>query len=56
VFEGRGGVDFIHDIDMSQAAKKNQWSFKARDLSRDIEALREGIAIAFHPYLTEPDE
>ena len=56
VFEGRGGINFVHDIDMSQVGKKGQWAFRLRDFARDLEALREGIAIAFHPYLTEPDE
>jgi hypothetical protein len=56
VFEGRGGIGFVQDIDMSAARKKNSWSFRMRDLARDIDTLREGIAVAFHPYLTQPDE
>ena len=60
VFEGRGGVGFVHDIDMSELTRRNgprdRWSFKMRDFERDLEALREGIAIAFHPYLAAPDE
>jgi hypothetical protein len=56
IFEGRGGIGFVHDIDMSLLKKKNSWQFQMRELARDIDALREGIAIAFDPYLTPPEE
>ena len=54
IFEGRGGFDFVHDVDLS--VKKHGWQFRTRDLTRNIDALREGIAIAFNPYLTPPEE
>jgi hypothetical protein len=54
IFEGRGGFDFVHDVDVS--AKKHSWTLVQRDLAHDVDALREGIAIAFDPYLTPPDE
>jgi hypothetical protein len=54
VFEGRGGVDFVHDVDLTVA--KRSWQFRTRDLKKNIDPLREGIAIAFDPYLTPPEE
>jgi hypothetical protein len=54
VFEGRGGVGFVHDVDVS--VKKNSWSLRVRDPVIDVDSLREGIAIAFDPYLTPPEE
>jgi hypothetical protein len=56
VFEGRGGIAFVHDIDLSHIQKKHLWSYRMRDPVVDVGSLREGIAIAFHPYLTQPDE
>jgi hypothetical protein len=54
VFEGRGGIGFVHDVDISM--KEWQYHLQVRDLARDIDELREGIAIAFDPYLPPPDE
>jgi hypothetical protein len=54
IFEGRGGIGFVQDIDIT--AKKHTWAFRPRNPIVDVDALREGIAIAFHPYLTQPDE
>jgi hypothetical protein len=55
VFEGRGGFAFVHDADMTGAQKNWSWKYRIRDLAADIGALREGIAIAFDPYLPEAD-
>lgn len=55
ILEGRGGLDFVHEVDMSPLKKKFSWQFRMRDLTRDIDALREGIAVAFDPYLTPPE-
>jgi hypothetical protein len=55
IFEGRGGFAFVHDADMSNARGKWIWHTRIRDLAADIDAMREGIAIAFHPYLPEAD-
>jgi hypothetical protein len=55
VFEGRGGVEFVNEIDL--AAK--DWRFAVRvrdDLFEDGGALREGIVLAFDPYLPPPEE
>jgi hypothetical protein len=38
------------------SVKKNSWSFRVRDPVVDVASLRDGIAIAFHPYLTQPDQ
>ena len=55
IFEGRGGLDFIHDIDMSPLASRFDWELLLRsDLFLNREVLREGIEIAFTPYLTPP--
>jgi hypothetical protein len=54
IFEGRGGFAFVHDADLANARKRS-WSYRLRDLAADIDAMREGIAIAFDPYLPEAD-
>lgn len=52
IFEGRGGLDFIHEIDLSPA-KDQHWNPVLRgDLFADRKILRESIEIAFNPYLT----
>ena len=57
VFEGRGGLDFIHDIDLSKVKSSYEFDFVLRrDLLQDSEALREGIEIAFTPYLAPTEE
>lgn len=56
ILEGRGGIDFVHDVDMSPLKAKFSWQYRTRDLTRNVDALREGIAIAFDPYLTPPEE
>jgi hypothetical protein len=52
VFEGIGGLDFVHDLDLAGA--RETWSFDLRrrsDLLADPALLREGVEIAFGPYL-----
>jgi hypothetical protein len=57
IFEGRGGIEFIHEVDLGTFEKKRTLQVRLRDdLGRDVDALREGIAIAFDPYLTPPAE
>jgi hypothetical protein len=56
ILEGRGGLDFVHDVDMSPLKAKFSWQYRTRDLTRNLDELREGIAIAFDPYLTPPEE
>jgi hypothetical protein len=55
VFEGRGGIAFVHDADMAAAMKKYTWEPRMRDPAGDVDAMREGVAIAFHPYLVKPE-
>jgi hypothetical protein len=55
VFEGRGGFAFVHDADMANAQKNWAYKFRLRNLAADLDAMREGIAIAFHPYLPEAE-
>ena len=51
VFEGRGGFDFIQEMDMS-AARNFRWELRMRKGAvDDSEVLREGIRIALGPYL-----
>jgi hypothetical protein len=54
IFEGRGGFGFVHDIDLSPASR-GKFQYQLRDLAHDIDEIREGIAIAFDPYLPEAD-
>jgi hypothetical protein len=54
IFEGRGGFGFVHDIDLSPALR-GRFQYQLRDLTHDIDEIREGIAIAFDPYLPEAD-
>ena len=54
IFEGRGGFSFVHDADMSDA-KKHHYQLRLRDLAKQVEEMREGLAIAFDPYLPEAD-
>jgi hypothetical protein len=52
VFEGRGGLDFVQEIDLKEFMKTYRIDVHARaDLLQDREILREGIGIAFTPYL-----
>jgi hypothetical protein len=55
VFEGRGGIEFIQDIDLARVKSAWRWQFRLRDdLFKDTDALREGIELAFDPFLTRP--
>jgi hypothetical protein len=57
VFEGRGGIEFSHEIDLALAKRSYTWQYRLRDdLFEERDALREGIAIAFDPYLAPPEE
>jgi hypothetical protein len=55
VFEGRGGIEFIQEIDLSEAKSRNLWRSRMRDdLFENADALREAIEVAFDPYLPRP--
>ena len=52
VFDGFGGLDLIHRFDMHDSWEKGyRPTLKKKRLTDEV-AVREGIAIAFHPYLT----
>jgi hypothetical protein len=56
IFEGRGGLGFVHELDLRSLGKKRD-IFKLRDdLPGDIDSIRESIAIAFAPFLPVPPE
>lgn len=53
VFEGRGGLEFVQEIDLSQV-----WRSELplrRDAFQDREVLREGVEVALAPYLPPRD-
>jgi hypothetical protein len=55
VFEGRGGLDFVHYADLSTALETWRWEIHRRDdFLEDPEIVREGIRLAFEPYLGPP--
>ena len=55
VFEGRGGLDFVQYADLSGALATGRWEIRRRDdFLEDPEVVREGIRLAFAPYLGPP--
>jgi hypothetical protein len=57
VFEGRGGIDFAHQIDVVKVGRNHRAQFGPnRSIFTDREILREGVRLAFTPYLGPPDE
>jgi hypothetical protein len=55
VFEGRGGIEFIQEVDLSGIANRRPQRRLRSDLFQNVDALREGIEQAFDPYLTPPE-
>lgn len=56
VFNSFGGIDLIHEADVSSVSGANsswRWGLKRKPLG-DPEALREGVRLAFTPYLEPP--
>jgi hypothetical protein len=52
IFEGVGGIDFVHEIDLSRARADFDYDLRPRDdLPGSAEAVHEGVAIALGPYL-----
>jgi len=52
VFEGRGGLEFLQDVDLTKAHETFHFELAPRnDLFQDPEDLREAVAVAFDPYL-----
>ena len=57
VFEGRGGIDFLHELDLIDGGKGVRYqSHPNSSLFHDRSLLHEGVARAFTPYLVPPDE
>jgi hypothetical protein len=57
VFEGMGGLDFIHDIDLAPARQSYHYDLRRKvRLLGDPKLVREGVEIAFGPYLPPPPE
>jgi len=55
VFEGRGGLDLVQEIEVKSVDKSYRIDLHTRgDLFQDREILREGIGVAFTPYLSPP--
>lgn len=55
VFEGRGGLDFVQYADLSMALEEGRWEMRRRDdFLEDPEVVREGVRLAFTPYLGPP--
>ena len=57
MFESFGGLDLAYDVEIwSSSRSKVQWSYLLRpEFLEDEELLREGVALAFDPYLTRSD-
>jgi hypothetical protein len=52
IFEGRGGLEFLQDVDLGKAAETFHFEITPRnDLFQDRELLREAVEVAFTPYL-----
>ena len=54
VFEGRGGIDFVHEIDLAATTASRAMRLR-EDLFEDGDVLREAIVLAFDPYLLPPE-
>jgi hypothetical protein len=55
VFEGRGGLDFVQEMDLENYMETFEIDVHDRaDLLQDPKILREGVEIAFTPYLVPP--
>lgn len=56
VFEGRGGIEFLYAIDLINGARGPSYNLIPNgSLFVDRTTLREGVVLAFAPYLTPPD-
>jgi hypothetical protein len=56
IFEGRGGIDFLQEIDLIDAGESFRYTLRESSvIFRDREILNEGVVRAFTPYLAPPD-
>jgi hypothetical protein len=57
VFEGRGGLDLLHAVDLVKRGTRYGYMFQPnRSLFQEQSVLRESVVLAFKPYLLPPDE
>lgn len=57
VFDGRGGLEILHEIDLADALEREQFDIRRRsDLFQDLATLREAVQVAFTPFLDGPRE
>jgi hypothetical protein len=57
VFEGRGGIDFVQQVELIDEARSWRWVPRPNDsLFQDRTLVREGVELAFQPYLAPPAE
>ena len=57
VFEGRGGLDLVQEIEVKSVDRSFRIDLRTREaLLQDRAILREGVEIAFTPYLPVPRE
>lgn len=56
VFEGYGGIDLIHQVNLADMTRKRRYQVEVRpDLLEDVELIRNAIAQAFLPYFEIPE-
>jgi len=52
IFEGRGGLEFLQDVDLAKVTESFHFEIKPRsDVFQDREILREAVEVALTPYL-----
>jgi hypothetical protein len=57
VFEGRGGIDFVQQLELINEARSWRWEPRPNDsLFQDRTLVVEGVERAFEPYLAPPAE
>ena len=57
VFEGRGGIEFVHEIELANAGKSFRYGLQPNSsIFMDRDLLQEGVVRAFTPYLIPLDE
>jgi hypothetical protein len=57
IFEGRGGIDFLHEVELLDGGRSFRYELRPNDsLFVDRERLREGVVHAFSPYLAPATE
>ena len=56
VFEGRGGIEFVHEIDLIDEGRSFRYELRPNgSIFTDRALLREGVVRAFEPWMIPPD-